>query len=74
MKTIIFAKESFTTPVFENISSIADIPPPNINLNPEDPICTIYTHGKTRKKAMNRMDWAAVAIYSYCHSNKNHIS
>ncbi len=67
MKVILFAKQPFTTPIFENTLGKADIPPPNINLKPEDPICTLNNYGKTRKIVMNRVDWTAVQVYSECY-------
>ncbi len=66
MKIVLFAKKSFITPKLDFNPNVVDIPPPGLHLKPEDPICTVLLHDKTREKLTQRIDKLVNQIYSSC--------
>ncbi|NVM52477.1 MAG: ATP-grasp domain-containing protein [Candidatus Helarchaeota archaeon] len=56
MKCVLFAKKVIVTPDFEHLPHIYDIPPPNILLMPEDPICTVQLSDRNRERLQKKLN------------------
>jgi len=63
IKQVLFTNKTITVPNLSQISHIYDIPPPNIVLHPEDPICTIQLFSENLEKLNQHVKSLVEKIY-----------
>lgn len=66
MKAILFAKTTFLTPNFRPSPYIVDVPFPNIQLHPEDPICAVQIIEPSYAEAVRSIDRIINHIFLEC--------